>query len=90
MEIEWSERHEHFASARWTRSETDFLGRIISESRPGFGGSTLVTSNLYDSAGRLLSTFSLSTRLTDILCIPCIPWLTMPQCFLDIPKFFLE
>ena len=37
------------ASVRWTRSEPDFLGRTISESRPGFGGSTLVTSNLYDS-----------------------------------------
>ena len=47
------------ASARWTRSETDFLGRTISESRPGFGGSTLVTSNLYDSAGRLSSSESL-------------------------------
>ena len=47
------------ASARWTRSETDFLGRGISESRPGFGGSTLVTSNLYDSAGRLSSSESL-------------------------------
>ncbi len=64
MEIEWNERHEHFASARWSRSETDFLGRTISESRPGFGGSTLVTSNLYDSAGRLASTLSLSTRST--------------------------
>ena len=52
------------ASARWTRSETDFLGRTISESRPGFGGSTIVTSNLYDTAGRLASTLSLSTRST--------------------------
>ena len=52
------------ASARWTRSETDFLGRTISESRPGFGGSTLVTSNYYDTAGNLVSTISLSTRST--------------------------
>jgi len=50
------------ASARWTRSESDFLGRTVSESRPGFGGSTLVTSNFYDTAGRLASTLSLSTR----------------------------
>ena len=49
------------ASARWSRSESDFLGRTISESRPGYGDSTLVTSNLYDSAGRLASTLSLST-----------------------------
>ena len=52
------------ASARWTRSENDFLGRTVSESRPGFGGPTLVTSNLYDSAGQLVSTLSLSTRST--------------------------
>ena len=64
MEIEWSERHEHFASARWSRSETDFLGRIISESRPGFGGSTLITSNTYNTAGQLVATVSLSTRST--------------------------
>ena len=48
------------ASVRWTRSETDFLGRTVSESRPSFGGSTIVISNLYDSAGRLLSTSSSS------------------------------
>jgi len=70
-----TEVHEPFASttyegtngvdsARWSRSETDFLGRTISESRPGFGGSTLVTSNIYDTAGRLVSTLSLSTRST--------------------------
>ncbi len=41
------------ASARWTRSESDFFGRTISESRPGFGGTTLVTSNIYNSAGQL-------------------------------------
>ena len=52
------------ASARWSRSESDFLGRGISESRPGYGDSTLVTSNLYDSACRLASTLSLSTRST--------------------------
>lgn len=48
------------ASARWTRRETDFLERPISESRPGFGGSTLVTSNLYDSVGRLASSESMT------------------------------
>ena len=50
------------ASARWSRSETDFLGRTVGEFRAGFGGSTLVTSNLYDTAGRLASTLSLSAR----------------------------
>ena len=47
-------------SVRWSRSETDFLGRTVCEERPGFGGSTLVTSNNYDSAGRLISTHSSS------------------------------
>lgn len=52
------------ASARWSRSESDFLGRTVVQSRPGFGGSTLVTSNYYDSVGRLVSTLSLSTQST--------------------------
>jgi len=52
------------ASARWSRSESDFLGRTISESRPGFGGSMLITSNTYNTAGQLVSTLSLSTRST--------------------------
>lgn len=52
------------ASARWSRSESDFLGRTVAQSRPGFGGSTLVTSNYYDTAGNLVSSISLSTRST--------------------------
>ena len=48
------------ASARWSRSETDFFGRTVSEFRPGFGGSMLITSNTYNTAGRLLSTSSSS------------------------------
>jgi len=52
------------ASARWTLAETDFLGRTVSQSRPGFGDSTLVTSNLYNTVGQLTSTISLSTRST--------------------------
>ena len=73
--LKTTEVHELFASAtyegtnglasvRWTRSETDFLGRAVSESRPGFGGSTIVTSNFYNTAGQLVSTLSLSTRST--------------------------
>ena len=52
------------ASARWTRSETDFLGRTVSQSRPGFGDSTLISSNFYNTVGQLTSTISLSTRST--------------------------
>ena len=53
-------------SARWTLAETDFLGRTVSQSRPGFGGSTLVTSNLYDSVGRLASSESMALGLGNI------------------------
>ena len=48
------------ASARWTRSETDFLDRTISESRPGFGGPMLITSNTYNTAEQLVYTSSSS------------------------------
>ena len=44
------------ASPRWTRTETDFLGRTVAETHPGFRGALLVTSNAYDSANRLVST----------------------------------
>ena len=44
------------ASPRWSRTETDFLGRTIAETHPGFRGALLVTSNAYDSANRLVST----------------------------------
>ena len=44
------------ASPRWTRTETDFLGRTISETHPGFRGALLVTSNAYDTVGRLVAT----------------------------------
>ena len=39
---------------------TDPLGHTITETRPGFGGTTLVTSNIYNSAGNLLA-----SRLSD-------------------------
>ena len=48
------------SSPRWKRTESDFLGRTVSESRPGYGGSTLVTSNAYDVAGRIIATRSYS------------------------------
>ena len=41
-----------------------FLGRTVSQSRPGFGDSTLISSNLYNTVGQLTSTISLSTRST--------------------------
>ena len=41
-----------------------FLGRTVSQSRPGFGDSTLISSNLYNTVGQLTSTTSLSTRST--------------------------
>ena len=47
-------------SPRRVRTERDFLGRTVAETRPGYGGSALVTSNRYDTAGRLAETFSVA------------------------------
>ena len=39
----------------WEIGITDPLGRAIAQIRPGFGDTLLVTSNTYDTAGRMLS-----------------------------------
>ena len=59
----WTKTYEGPAgidSPRWSCSYEDALGRTICETRPGFGGTTLVTSNIYNSAGNLLA-----SRLSD-------------------------
>jgi YD repeat-containing protein len=43
----------------WTTSTSDFLGRTVAEVRPAYGGGTLVTSNLYSSAGHLRKSASI-------------------------------
>ena len=50
----------------WTASVSDALGRTISELRPGFGGSILETSYVYNAAGQLLSSeeYTLSAETT--------------------------
>ncbi len=53
------------ASVRWIRTETDFLGRTVAESRPGYNA-TLVTSNRYDTAGRLVATDSYAQSVESI------------------------
>jgi YD repeat-containing protein len=45
-------------SPAWQKSTTDFLGRTIRTERPGFGGTTLITENTYNTLGQLISTQS--------------------------------
>lgn len=55
----WTETYEGpegASSPRWTRTTADALGRTVAETRPGFRGARLVTSNEYDRAGRLVAT----------------------------------
>ena len=48
------------ASPCWSCSYEDALGRTICETRPGFRGSLLVTSNEYNTANQLVATRSYS------------------------------
>ena len=43
-------------SPAWTKSTTDLLGRTISEEKPGFGGTVLTSTSVYNSQGRLIKT----------------------------------
>ena len=57
----WTKTYEGpagLASPRWSCSYEDALGRTISETRPGFRGSLLVTSNDYNTANQLVATRS--------------------------------
>ena len=44
------------AAPRWSCSYDDALGRVIAETRPGFRGALLVTSNEYNAANQLVAT----------------------------------
>ena len=46
------------ASPRWSCSHEDALGRTVCETRPGFRGALLVTSNEYNTANQLVATRS--------------------------------
>ena len=48
------------ASRRWSCLYEDALGRAICETRPGFRGALLVTSNEYNAANQLVATRSYS------------------------------
>ena len=55
----WTKTYEGpagLASPRWSCSYEDALGRTISETRPGFRGALLVTSNEYNTANQLVAT----------------------------------
>ena len=43
-------------SPRWSCSYEDALGRTICETRPGFNGALLITSNEYNTANQLVAT----------------------------------
>ena len=43
---------------RWNSSYEDALGRTICETRPGFRGALLITSNEYNTANQLVATRS--------------------------------
>ena len=51
-------------SPRWSCSYEDALGRTICETRPGFRGALLVTSNEYNTANQLVATRSYAVPFT--------------------------
>ena len=57
----WTKTYEGpagLASSRWSCSYEDALGRTVCETRPGFRGALLVTSNEYNTANQLVATRS--------------------------------
>ena len=44
----------------WSLSSNDMFGRTIYKEKPGYGGTTLVTSNLYSNTSHLVSTIKYS------------------------------
>ena len=57
----WTKTYEGpsgLASPRWSCSYEDALGRTICETRPGFRGASLITSNEYNTANQLIATRS--------------------------------
>ena len=58
------------SSPRWNYSYEDALGRTIAETRPGFNGALLITSNKYNTANQLIAScsYSLDENLHLHLC----------------------
>ena len=57
----WTKTYEGPAglnSPRWSCSYEDALGRTVCETRPGFNGALLITSNEYNTANQLVATRS--------------------------------
>ena len=57
----WTKTYEGpagLASPRWSCSYEDALGRMVCETRPGFRGALLITSNEYNTANQLVATRS--------------------------------
>ena len=63
----WTKTYEGPAgldSPRWSCSHEDALGRTICETRPGFRGALLITSNEYNTANQLVATRSYAVPVT--------------------------
>ena len=63
----WTKTYEGpagLASPRWSCSYEDALGRTICETRPGFRGALLITSNEYNTANQLVATRSYAVPVT--------------------------
>ena len=63
----WTKTYEGPAglnSPRWSCSYEDAIGRTICETRPGFRGALLVTSNEYNTANQLVATRSYAVPFT--------------------------
>jgi YD repeat-containing protein len=43
-------------SPAWQKTTSDFLGRTVKTERPGYGGTTLITYNTYNTKGQLVET----------------------------------
>ena len=54
-------------SPRWQKSTTDFLGRSYTSERPGYGGSTVSSTNHYNGLGRLVKVTDSTPRADTLI-----------------------
>ena len=54
-------------SPRWSKSTTDFLGRSSTSERPGYGGSTVSSTNHYNGLGRLVKVTDSTPRADTLI-----------------------
>ena len=54
-------------SPRWSKSTTDFLGRSSTSERPGYGGSTVSSTNHYNGLGQLVKVTDSTPRADTLI-----------------------